>query len=313
MSRADIFYSGSIRHIHDPEMMENDMVGLRSNRTSFVSIGPVNRSKGSFKGSSNSLVLPRSSLILDHYDHSQELQLDTTPRDEEDSSMMKIIKTMVNPSLFKDPKFVLIAASNLVGFLGFFVPFLYLPSLASSKEDVSAEEAAILLSVIGISNTVGRIVCGYISDFAWVDPLVVTNISFILTGNDKFVRMLSWIMLICSGISILIFPLLEGFTEFIAISLMFGVSIAALITLTSIVLVDVLGLESLTSAFGMLIMFRGLATIMGPPIAGMVYEAFGSYSMSFNVAGAFLLVAGAVSITADFVRRRQRQSRTEQC
>ena len=180
MSRADIFYSGSIRHIHDPEMMESDPnVGLRSNRTSFVSIGPMNRTKGSFKGSSNSLVLPRSSLILDH---SQDLQLDPTPREEEDSSMMKIINTMVNPSLFQDPKFVLIAASNLFGFLGFFVPFLYLPSLASSKEQVSAEDAAILLSVIGISNTVGRILCGYISDFAWVDPLVVTNISFILTG-----------------------------------------------------------------------------------------------------------------------------------
>ena len=32
------------------------------------------------------------------------------------------------------------------------------------------------------------------------------------------------------------------------------------------------GLEKLTNAFGMLIMFRGVATIMGPPIAGPEIE-----------------------------------------
>ena len=38
--------------------------------------------------------------------------------------------------------------------------------------------------------------------------------------------------------------------------------------LLSIVLVDLLGLEKLTSAFGLLTMFRGAASIVGPPIAG---------------------------------------------
>ena len=33
-------------------------------------------------------------------------------------------------------------------------------------------------------------------------------------------------------------------------------------------LVDLLGLEKLTSAFGLLTMFRGAASIVGPPIAG---------------------------------------------
>ena len=56
------------------------------------------------------------------------------------------------------------------------------------------------------------------------------------------------------------------------LSLVYGLAISALVTLTSVLLVDVLGLEQLTSAFGLLIMFRGLATILGPPIAGAVYR-----------------------------------------
>ena len=135
--------------------------------------------------------------------------------------------------------------------------------MASSLDAISPDQASLLVSVIGISNTVGRIGCGYISDFKWVDSLVVTNISFLLTG-----------------VCVIIFPLLHTFTEFVLLSLVFGICIAALVTLTSIVLVDVLGLEKLTSAFGLLIMFRGVATIMGPPLAGAVQADMNIYSVN---------------------------------
>ena len=42
----------------------------------------------------------------------------------------------------------------------------------------------------------------------------------------------------------------------------------------SIVLVDLLGLDKLTSAFGLLTMFRGAASIVGPPIAGQQYRDY---------------------------------------
>lgn len=40
------------------------------------------------------------------------------------------------------------------------------------------------------------------------------------------------------------------------------------VCLTSVLLVDLLGLERLTNAFGLLLLFQGLATLIGPPIAG---------------------------------------------
>ena len=38
------------------------------------------------------------------------------------------------------------------------------------------------------------------------------------------------------------------------------------------VLVDLLGIDSLTSTFGLLVLFRGIASILGPPLGGLVYE-----------------------------------------
>jgi hypothetical protein len=43
---------------------------------------------------------------------------------------------------------------------------------------------------------------------------------------------------------------------------------ATWISLTSIILCDLLGLQNLTNAFGLLTMTRGFASIAGPPIAG---------------------------------------------
>lgn len=44
--------------------------------------------------------------------------------------------------------------------------------------------------------------------------------------------------------------------------------LAAFICLTSIILVDHLGLNRLTNAFGLLILVRGIACLIGSPLAG---------------------------------------------
>lgn len=48
----------------------------------------------------------------------------------------------------------------------------------------------------------------------------------------------------------------------------FGFTIGAYVGLTSVVLVDLLGLEKLTNAFGLLLLFQGVASLIGPPLAG---------------------------------------------
>ena len=40
------------------------------------------------------------------------------------------------------------------------------------------------------------------------------------------------------------------------------------VSITSVVLVDLFGLDKLTNAFGLLLMYQGVGVIIGPPIAG---------------------------------------------
>ena len=64
------------------------------------------------------------------------------------------------------------------------------------------------------------------------------------------------VSLVLSSISLFSMPFLDDITSFSVISALFGLFIAAYIALTSIVLVDFCGLENLTSAFGLLVVFR---------------------------------------------------------
>jgi len=45
---------------------------------------------------------------------------------------------------------------------------------------------------------------------------------------------------------------------------------ASFATLRSVITVELLGLEKLTSAFGLLLLFQGLAVTIGSPIAGEI-------------------------------------------
>lgn len=78
---------------------------------------------------------------------------------------------------------------------------------------------------------------------------------------------------------------------------------AGYISLTSIILVDLLGLNKLTNAFGLLILFRGIAATVGSPLAGAVYDATGSYDIPFYMAAAFFAISAATSFMAPTLKR----------
>ncbi len=55
-----------------------------------------------------------------------------------------------------------------------------------NSQGIDEETAAFLLSIIGITNTVGRLISGYISDFPAVDSLFVTNVCIAVSGVAVF-------------------------------------------------------------------------------------------------------------------------------
>ncbi|CAH0700411.1 unnamed protein product [Spodoptera exigua] len=72
---------------------------------------------------------------------------------------------MLDVSLLVDPIFILFAISNFLTSIGFYIPYVYTVPMS---ESLGVENPPYLISIIGGSNLVGRIILGYISDKPWV-------------------------------------------------------------------------------------------------------------------------------------------------
>lgn len=85
------------------------------------------------------------------------------------------------------PTFIMFAVSNFLTSIGYCVPYIFLPDRAILL-GIDGEKPAFLISAIGISNTIARIVFGYIADFKCVNRLLLYNTVLVLCG---FASMLS--------------------------------------------------------------------------------------------------------------------------
>ena len=84
---------------------------------------------------------------------------------------------------------------------------------------------------LAISNMIGKLVTGWFSDISWVDPFSLFN---------------SYILL--SGATVCFLPLCTSFEHFAVVMAIYGF-FTSFFMLKTIVLVELLGLENLTSAY----------------------------------------------------------------
>ncbi|KFM80247.1 Monocarboxylate transporter 12, partial [Stegodyphus mimosarum] len=89
---------------------------------------------------------------------------------------------MTDFSLLRDPIFLMFAVSNFLTSIGFNVPYVYTKDRVADMHIATNEDASFLLAIIGISNTVGRVTLGYLSDRACVNRLWIYNTSLIICG-----------------------------------------------------------------------------------------------------------------------------------
>lgn len=163
-------------------------------------------------------------------------------------AVRRTLSTMLDVSLLKSPSFMCLALSGFLTMMGFFVPFAFIKPRCVAN---GMTNGAVFLSGIGAVNTVARIFCGLITSFPKVKPLWLNNIFITLGG----------LATLLSGVVV------NSATQWTFV-LLFGCCIACFSALRSIIAVEMIGLEKLTNAFGILMLFQGLAATIGTPLAG---------------------------------------------
>nr|CAD7258270.1 unnamed protein product [Timema shepardi] len=208
-------------------------------------------------------------------------------------ALTRTLGTMLDFSLFKSPTFLILAVSGFITMMGFYVPFIYLTDRAELS-GMERDLAMFLVSCIGITNTIGRVMCGIVSSIPGMNALFINNTALTLGGAAT----------ILSGVSMSV-------TYQYAYAVIFGLSIACFASLRSIIIVDLMGLDNLTNAFGLLLLFQGMSAAIGSPIAGAFMDATGSYDASFYLSGTLILVSAILCYPLNRVNRWEKRRAAE--
>ncbi|CAF3642419.1 unnamed protein product [Rotaria sp. Silwood1] len=214
--------------------------------------------------------------------------IDKTPT----KSFFHQIIEQIDLNLLKDAAFTLFAISNFLTSLGFNVVYNFADDLANDSKVIKDQRTYIVMS-IGLSNIFGRFIIGYSGDRKCVNRLLL----FILT-------------LIISGVATMVAPLCgSSVIPHIGYASFFGFFSGGYVALTSIVLVDIVGIDKLSDAFGVLLLFIGIATAIGTPVVGAMRDAFSHFARPFLwpylIFGGCTVVSGVMLFAIPLLQRKK--------
>ncbi|GFY46459.1 monocarboxylate transporter 12-B, partial [Trichonephila inaurata madagascariensis] len=165
-------------------------------------------------------------------------------------AMKDTFRQMLDISLLKSPTFLLLGAGGFLTLAGFFVPFMFVVDRAV-QQGITLEEATYILPVIGLTNTIGRVFCGWISDRPNLNALTINNGALII-----------------GGLATALSTCVNTISFLLAYGALFGFCIGCFATLRSIVIVALFGLENGTNPFLGYCFFKGNSIKIGAPSQG---------------------------------------------
>ncbi|CAH1781715.1 unnamed protein product [Owenia fusiformis] len=187
--------------------------------------------------------------------------------------------------LMKNPIFLIFSIAMFLANCAYSNQFIFLPPYCND-EGISKNLTAIVMSVIGVGDFVGRIVCGLIADTKVIKPSTMMAITLIIPGVFS-----------------ILLPFIKFDGVFFLAASVFGFFGGPFIALMAVVFVDWLGKERLSAGFGQMLIFFGLAYSLTTPVIGTIRQYLGSYDIPYIILGIFDILAGLLILSEAYIRK----------
>ncbi|CDO77904.1 hypothetical protein BN946_scf184692.g2 [Trametes cinnabarina] len=163
------------------------------------------------------------------------------------------LRTAIDLSGFKDPRYTLATVGSFLLFYGFFIPYFYIQTYANFR-GVSPHVANYLLSILNTMNVPSRIIPGYIADK--VGPLKV----FIPAAT------------ICSILILGLWLPSRDEGAIVAFSALYGLFSGAYVSLLPTYIATISPRETYGARLGSVYMIVAVATLVGTPTGGALLK-----------------------------------------
>lgn len=184
----------------------------------------------------------------------EELAAVTTTTTKEKRTLWQTVNKYLDLTLFKHRGFLIYLSGNVIMFLGFFAPIVF---LAAYAKDMGVDEysAAFLLSILAFVDMFARPSMGLLANSRWVRPKIQYFFSFAVLYN---------------GVCHILCPLVESYTGLVVYSVFFGFAFGMVSSVLFETLMDIVGAQRFSSAVGLTTIVECCPVLIGPPLAGMV-------------------------------------------
>ncbi|XP_036932951.1 monocarboxylate transporter 8 [Acanthopagrus latus] len=171
--------------------------------------------------------------------------------------------------------------------LGYFVPYVHLMNFVE-KQFKDNQKDWVLLVCIGASSGVGRLAFGKIGD--------------LIPGLHKiYMQVVSFIAL---GLMSMLIPQCSVFEGLVVVCVFLGLCDGCFLTMMAPIAFELVGPMQASQAIGYLLGLMSLPMTAGPPIAGLLHDYFGNYTVAFSLAGVPPMVGGVVLFFVPLIHRR---------
>ncbi|XP_060582252.1 monocarboxylate transporter 12-like [Ruditapes philippinarum] len=172
--------------------------------------------------------------------------------------------------------------------LAYTIPFNLLPD-QSVEKGISKHQVSWIMSSVGITNTLGRVLLGWLADNKCIHRLSLLKL-----------------LLLLAGLSTAVSPLFTTFTTKLLYACIYGFLVGGYVVLCPVVLADLFGTELIAQSLGLWMFACGLAGSIASPVGGFLYDVTGSYDTTFFVAGLEFVIGGLLLFIPRCLARSKR-------
>ncbi|XP_030631701.1 monocarboxylate transporter 9b [Chanos chanos] len=199
------------------------------------------------------------------------------------SALVKIIKRkqkayseyVLSPvRLLHDRVFTAMCITLFLYSLGSIPPLLFLEDLAQSEGLIEGISVLPLVSIVAIAGVLGKLLLGMMIDIRWMNSVLL----YAFTA-------------VASGVALILIPVTKNYAGLQVISAVLGF-FSGNWSITPYMTTMVMGIDRLTEAHGILMLFGGMGIMLGPPVVGWFYDWMQSYDVAFYFSGSCVLLGG---------------------
>ncbi|XP_031721619.1 monocarboxylate transporter 2 [Anarrhichthys ocellatus] len=200
----------------------------------------------------------------------------------------QIFNKYLDLSLFKHRGFLIYLSGNVIMFLGFFAPIVFLAAFA---KDMGVDEysAAFLLSILAFVDMFARPSMGLLANSRWVRPKIQYFFSFAVLYN---------------GVCHIFCPLVESYTGLVVYVMFFGFAFGMVSSVLFETLMDLVGPQKFSSAVGLTTIVECCPVLIGPPLAGKLVDVTKNYKAMYFCCGAVVILASIWLFIGNFINYR---------